>query len=62
MPRGVNHAEEFARVASKEYNVMKSTTGYGPQKLFADKGVSQSKGTSGINRSVKGKGASKKSY
>lgn len=64
MPRGIQHSEEFARVASLEHNVaIDQTDLFGPSRRFEEKGQSSNPSSGGgINRSTKGKGNSARTY
>lgn len=64
MPRGVQHSEEFGRIASMEHNVaIDQTDLFGPSRRFEEKGQSSNPSSGGgINRSLKGKGKAEKHY
>lgn len=64
MPRGVQHSEEFARIAGMEHNVaIDQTDMFGPSRRFESKGqFSNPSSAGGINRPTKGKGNSKRTY
>lgn len=61
MPRGVQHAEEFARISSMEHNVaIDQTDLFGPSRRYEEKGqTSNPTNAGGINRPTKGKKAAK---
>ena len=64
MPRGIQHGEEFGRIGSMEHNVaIDATDLFGPSKRFPQKSQSSNPSSGGgINRPLKGKGSSSKSY
>ena len=64
MPRGIQHAEEMARIGSMEHNVaIDATDLFGPSKRFTQKSQSSNPTSGGgINRPLRGTGVAKKDY
>jgi hypothetical protein len=64
MPRGLQHAEEFARIAGMEHNVaIDQTDLFGPSRRFEEKSQSSNPSNAGgINRATKGGSKASKPY